>query len=164
MGGFVGRREGPSLMPALRVACGAFLIAVLVCDLTFDLAVFRAPSGDPAALDRALGTMTQYYGRITAHGSLFAKSVALVMAGLFANLGCEVILAPPAYGLARFALENSLAVGSMAVAVLRTFPRARRLGEGDLAVRVELARSIARDHLLVLPVMLAYVSIQLYRA
>jgi hypothetical protein len=151
-------------MPALRVACGAFLIAVLVCDLTFDLAVFRAPSGDPVALDRALGAMTQYYGRITARGSLFATSVALVMAGLLVSLGCEAFFGPPGYGLARFALENSLAVGSIAIAVLRTFPRARRLGEGDLAARVDRARSIARDHLLVLPLMLAYVSIQLSRA
>jgi hypothetical protein len=150
-------------MPGLRVACGAFLVAVLLCDLTFDLPVYRARSGDPA-LDRALGAMTAYYGRITQKGGLFATSVALVMATLLGSLGYELAFGSPAYGVARFVLESSLAVGPIAVAGLRTFPNARRLGEGDPTTRAELGRAIARDHLVLLPVMLVYVSIQLWRS
>jgi hypothetical protein len=151
-------------MPALRVACGAFLVAVLVCDLSFDLLVFRTPSGDPVALDRALGAVTEYYARVTQKGSLLAASVALVMATLLGSLGYEWLRGPPAYGVARFVLESALVIAPITVASLRTFPNARRLGQGDLRTRAELARAIARDHLVLLPVMLVYVSIQLCRS
>ena len=107
--------------------------------------------------------MTAYYGRITEKGGLLATSVALVMATLLGSLGYELAFGSPPYGVVRFVLESSLAVGPIAVAGLRTFPNARRLGEGDPTTRAELARAIARDHLVLLPVMLVYVSIQLWR-
>ena len=149
-------------MPGLRVACGAFLVAVLACDLTFDLPFWRAPRGDQVALDRALSAMTTYYARVTQPGSLFATSVALAMAALLASLVHDAFLRSPVHGIARFALESSLAVAPIAVAILRTLPRARRLVEGDPASRPELARAIARDHIVLLPMMLVYVGTQLY--
>jgi hypothetical protein len=152
-------------MHELRAVCGAFLVAVLTCDLTFDLAVWRAPPGDPIALDRALGNMTHYYRRITANGSLLARSVTIVMTAMLVSLVHELVSGPKAVGLVRFAAESSLAVGPIALAVLRTFPRAHRLatGEGDAATRVEIARSIARDHAVALPAMLGYVVFRLAR-
>lgn len=150
-------------MPGLRIACGAFLVAVLVCDLSFDLLVWRAPRGNQVALDRALAAMTAYYVRITEHGALLATSVALVMAALLGSIAYDAIFRQLTEGVTRFALESSLAVGPIAVAALRTFPRARRLGDGDSATRAELARAIARDHMVLLPAMLVYVGIQLFR-
>lgn len=153
------------MISALQAACGAFLVAVLTCDLTFDLRVWRAPPGDAAARDHALEAMTQYYRRITAAGSLLAGSVAVAMMEMLASLGYDLVSGPKPGGLMRLALESSLAAGPIVLARVRTFPRARRLalGEGDAAIRVELARSIARDHAVALPAMLAYVLIQLAR-
>jgi len=152
-------------MPEIRAVCGAFLIAVLTCDLTFDLPVWRALPGDPIARERALGVMTQYYRHVTARGSPFSTGVALVMLGLLASLTYELVSGPKADGLARFLAESSLAVGPIALALIRTFPCARRLatGEGDVTTRTELARAIARDHAAALPAMIIYVVSQVAR-
>ena len=149
---------------ALRVAGGAFLIAVLTCDLTFDLPVWRARGRDSIGRDRALDAMTEYYRRITARGSLLSISVTVVMLGILASL-CHELVTAPRTGLARFAIEGSLAAGPILLAGIRTFPCARRLaaGEGDAATRTEAARSIARDHALALPAMLAFVLTELAR-
>lgn len=151
-------------MPELRAVGAAFLIAVLMCDLSFDLPLWRAPPSDPVGLGHALDAMTQYYRRITAKGSLLAPCVSVVMMGMFASLGYE-LLSGTKTGLARFTVENSLAVGPIVLAVTRTFPHARGLatGEGDTPARTKLARAIARDHAVALPSMLTYVVIQLAR-
>jgi hypothetical protein len=106
--------------------------------------------------------MTRYYRRITAKGSLFATAVSLVMLGMLASIGYELVSRPKA-GPVRFVLESSLAAGPIVLAVLRTFPHARRFatGGGDVTARAELARCIARDHIVALPAMLTYVVMQL---
>jgi hypothetical protein len=164
LGALAGQHEGSFVMAELRAVCGAFLIAVLMCDLTFDLPIWRAPKGDPIARDHALTAMTLYYRRITARGSLLATSVALVMLCMLTSVGYELLCASKGH-LARFAVESSLAVGPIVLATMRTFPCARRLatGEGNVAARTKLASAIARDHGVALPAMLVYVATQLAR-
>jgi hypothetical protein len=150
-------------MLEFRAVCGAFLVAVLICDLTFDFPVWRSSPGDPIALGGALDDMTSCYRRITARGSLLAAGVTLVMTAMLSALGYELLSRLATSGLTRSTVESSLAVGPISLAMIRTFPRARRLatGGGDAATRTEIARSIARDHAVCLPSMFAYVVTQL---
>jgi hypothetical protein len=148
----------------LRAACGAVLVAVLVCDLTFDLPVRRAKNGDPSECARALDAATAYYRQITTRGSPLSTAVAVVMFVLIASLGRELVSTTHA-DLARFAARAVLAAAPITLALSRTFPKARRLGTGlgDAAARTDLACEIASDHLLALPAMLAYVTLELGR-
>jgi hypothetical protein len=141
------------VIPELRIACAAFLIAVLVGDLSFDLPVLWAR--DPATTASALDAATRYYARVTARHSPLSLAVAVVMAVLVAIVTGDVASARCS---ACSALVGVLALLPITLGLLRTFPRAKRLatGEGDVALRVALARNIAREHLLALAAMTAY--------
>jgi hypothetical protein len=150
------------MIAELRTACAAFLVAVLVADLTFDLPVLRAR--DTATVARAVDAASRYYARITATGSPLAAAVTLALLTLLAALGAE--LWKPSRGAARAAVEAILAGGPIALAVTRTFPTARWLGraESDPATSAVRARAIAREHLLALAGMGSYLAIQVVGA
>lgn len=150
------------MIAELQNACAAFLLAVLVTDLTFDLPNLRAR--DTASAAQTLDAATRYYARVTTRKSPLATAVALAMTVLVATIGHDfVALERP---LRQVAIEASLAVGPIALAIFRTFPSARRLaaGEGDAKSRTARACTIAVDHLVALVGMGAYLAVQIARS
>jgi hypothetical protein len=147
--------DARAVIPELRIACTSFLLAVLVGDLTFDPPVLRAT--ETASVANTLDAASRYYLRVTSRFSPLSVAVAVAMAALVAVIVRDVASAPCA---ACSALVGALALLPIAIALLRTFPNAKRFasGEGAPAARAGLARSIARDHLLALASMAAYLS------
>lgn len=124
-----------------------FLLAVVWFDLMFDIQArgHRGPELPAAALD----SIAAYYARVTTAARPMNRLVALVMVStLGAHIGELVGDELPSWrGVASLALLTA-AVG---IAALRTVREAVRLGRrvDDTVVRSRLARSILRDHVVV---------------
>jgi hypothetical protein len=144
------------------VAAGAgFLLAVLWFDLMFDLQAraHRAEVPEPA-----LASIAAYYARVTTGASPMNRLVAVAMVVTLAGIVAEIADDEVRGWIAWTSL--SLALPAFAVAGLRTFPAAVRLGSrvDSAAEQGDLARAILRDHLLCLSLIAALLTLQLVEA
>ncbi len=124
-----------------------FLLAVVWFDLMFDVQArgHRGPALPAAVLD----SIATYYARVTTAARPMNRLIALVMfSTLAAHIGELVRDELPAW---RGVSSLVLLTAAVGLAALRTVGDAVRLGRGvdDTAVRSRLARSILRDHVVV---------------
>jgi len=137
-------------MSALATAGVGFLLAVLWMDLMFDVQVLRHRSLAPELPEPVLASIAGYYRRVTTDASPMGRVIGAVMLATIGALISELIRGgrPAWVSLASLAL----AAAPVALAGLRVFPSARRLGarRDALAEQSRLARAICRDHLVCL--------------
>ena len=149
-------------MTALAAAGAGFLLAVLWFDLMFDIQA--RGHRDRELPDPALASIAAYYRRVTIGASPMNRLVALVMLATLAAIVAEI--AGDDVPAATAWVSLALALPAFATAALHTFPAAVRLGarEGTPAERSALARSILRDHLICLVLIVALLALQLAEA
>lgn len=147
-------------MPAFVAAGGGFLIAVLWFDLMFDIQARRGPTLAP----EVLASISAYYRRVTTDASPMGQLVALVMALTIAATVAEIVHGTVPVWIGWSTLV--VVLGAVALALARTVRNAVRLGRAqDLpAVQTGLARSILRDHVVCLMLVVAAVGLQLAAA
>ena len=147
-------------MSAFVTAGVGFLLAVLWFDLMFDVQVLRR--GEPS--EAAVGTISAYYRRVTTEARPMNMLVGTAMAATLATIVLQIVQGDDPAWVGWTSL--ALAAPAIALAALHTFPAAVRLGTGQdpSAARLELARSILRDHLLCLGAIAAVLAIQLAAA
>jgi hypothetical protein len=147
-------------MRALAAAGAGFLLAVLWFDLMFDVqARGRAEVNEPARR-----SIVAYYARVTTAARPMNRLIALTMLVTIGALAAELARAElPAW---RAGLSLALTVAAVGLAALRTVPNAVRLGRGQegAAQQSHLARSILRDHLLCVALIVAVLALQLLPA
>ena len=150
-------------MSAFVAAGAGFLLAVLWFDLMFDVQA-RAPRERGVLPPEALASITAYYGRVTRGAWPMNRLVAAVMIATLA--ACIVQVADGEDE--RWVAWSSLVLIAAATGLggLRTVPAARKLGEGygGDEERSRVARSLLRDHLICLGLVLAVVVLQLVAA
>jgi hypothetical protein len=145
-------------VPRVLAACAGFLLAVLWMDLMFDIQAL----GGPAVLsDSVLHSIAAYYARVTTNAWPMGSAIAAVM--IVAVTGALVRLVREPESRPRHALALLLVAAPVALALLRVFPDAVRLGAGadPVGVRSDLARGILRRHLFCLAAVAAFLIIQL---
>lgn len=146
------------MQQAFAAAGAGFLLAVLWFDLMFDVQVLGHQQDVPEPI---LASISTYYKRVTTESRPMNRLVAAVMIGTIASIVAEVVRNRGP----RWASWVSLAlvVSAVALAGVRTVPRAVRLGaRRDPAERqIALARSILRDHLVCLAAVTATLVVQL---
>ena len=143
---------------AITAAVG-FLIAVLWFDLMFDVQLIGR-RGDKHDTDAAVDSIATYYRRVTTDASPMGRLVGLVMLALLILL---VVQATRAGTPGWVSLVSLIGAGSAVVlALTRVVPHAARLGSrADApAAREVLARSILRDHVVFLALMIAVLVVQ----
>jgi hypothetical protein len=137
---------------AFVTAGAGFLLAVLWFDLMFDVQARRPELPDGVAA---------YYARVTTGARPMNRLVGLVMLGTLAAIAAQIAGddAPAWAAWASLALVG----GAVVLAALSTFPHAVRLGSGrdPGPERHRLARSILRDHLACLGLVVAALVVQL---
>jgi hypothetical protein len=145
-------------MPAFTAAGAGFLCAVLWFDLMFDVQA----RGRAGPSDTALASISAYYRRVTTEASPMGRLISAVMLLTLVSIVAEILRGGG--WLAWVSLITALA--STGLAVTRTVPAARRLGqaEGPIEARVRLARGLLRDHLVFLALMTLVLTLQLARA
>lgn len=143
-------------MNAFVVAGTGFLLAVLWFDLIFDVQVLGGRD-EPDAVD----SISSYYARVTTAARPMNLLIGAVMAATLAAIVVEIAKEEDPVWLGWVSL--GLAGTAIGVALGRTFPGAVRLGEGGGSAkeRLELARSIGRDHVLCLGAIATVTAIQL---
>lgn len=146
-------------MFALPIACGGFLLAVLWWDLMFDVQVLRHRQGDLP--ESVLGSIANYYRRVTTDAQPMSFAVGVVMAiGIAAVIGQLITGSIP-----RWASAASLALASVPIglALRRVLPNAVRLGSrvDPIDVQSALARRICSDHLFCLAAIAMFLAVQL---
>jgi hypothetical protein len=141
-------------MVPFATAGAGFLLAVLWFDLMFDVQALRAGAGDLP--EPVLASIAAYYARVTTLARPMNRLVALVMLGTLAALVAE---------LPRWEAWPSLACAAAAIllAGIHTVPAAVRLGTraDDVAAQSALARSVGRDHVACLVLIIAVLVLQL---
>lgn len=154
-------------MPAasfLLAACGGFLLAVVWMDLLFDVQVLRYRRRGAELPEPVLASIAAYYRRVTTTARPMGHLVGAVMALALVTLLAQLVLDEGRRGLAAGSLL--LCGGPVALAFLRTYPNAVRLGArtDDAPRQRRLARAICRDHLLCLAGIAAFLALQLAAA
>jgi L-asparagine transporter-like permease len=137
-------------MSALATAGAGFLLAVLWMDLMFDVQVLRHRGEAPALPEPVLASIAGYYRRVTTEAGWMSHAIAAAMAATIGALVAEWLRgARPAWVSA---VCLALAAAPVALAGLRVFPNAVRLGARRDATEEQsrLARAIYRDHLVCL--------------
>ena len=147
------------MVPVITAATG-FLIAVLWFDLMFDVQVWRHRRS-PQAPETVLGSIAEYYRRVTTTASPMGRLVGLTMAVLLGALLVQAIWGDEPLWVSAVSIPAAL-VG-IGLAAARIFRQARRLGaQADPpAVQSELARGIFRAHVVCLAAMVALLAVQL---
>jgi len=145
----------------LLAACGGFLLAVLWMDLMFDVQVWRARDGGPAARDAAVSSIATYYRRVTTDAFPLNRLIGIVMVVAVAGSVRQALGATAGRGRALLAL--ALCGLPIALAALRVVPAAVRLGarRDAIAVQHDLARAILRDHVLCFIAIATFTAIEL---
>lgn len=142
------------------VAAGAgFLLAVLWFDLMFDVQTTR--SRDPVLPEEVLASIASYYRRVTRQARRMNKLVALVMAGTLAAIVVQIANGDDPAWVGWVSLV--LVVLAIGIAGTHTFAGGARLGarRDPPEEQSRIARSILRDHLICLPLIVAVLAIQL---
>jgi hypothetical protein len=142
-------------------AGGGFLLAVLWFDLMFDVQALSRAHRGATLPEPVLASIAGYYRRVTSEASPMGRLVALVMAATLAAMFWD--LAAGARPFALRAASLALLAGPVALAGARTVRNAVRLGSraDPPETQSALARAIARDHLLCLAGVGAFVTLQL---
>ena len=145
-------------MPRVLAACAGFLLAVLWMDLMFDVQALGGPAVLPESV---LHSIAAYYARVTTNASPMGSAIGAVM--IVAVTGALVRLVREPESRRRNALALVLIAVPVALALLRVFPDAVRLGTGadPAAVRSDLAHAILRGHLFCLASVTAFLILQL---
>ena len=148
-------------MSALATAGVGFLLAVLWMDLIFDVQVLRHRSGAPELPEPVLASIAGYYRRVTTDASPMGRVIGAVMLATIAALLGELLRGGQPAWLSLASL--ALVAAPVALAGLRVFPNAKRLGArcDAPAEQSRLARAICRDHLLCLAAIAALLAIRL---
>jgi hypothetical protein len=148
---------------ALLMACSGFLVAVLWMDLMFDVQVL-AHRGATTLPESVLASIANYYHRATTTARPMGHVIAVVMAVMLVSLGIRAAVGvDPPWLLGVAAV---LAVGPVALALVRTVPNAVRLGRrtDTAAEQTRLARSICVQHLACLVSLAAFLAVWLFVA
>ena len=145
---------------AIITAAAGFLVAVLWFDLMFDVQVLRHRRV-PEVPEDTLESISAYYRRVTTTASPMGRLVGLVMVVLVVALVVQAINGGAPTWVSVISIPA--AIFAIGLAMVRVFPRAKRLGgrTDPLFVRSRLARSICRDHLICLAAMCVVVASQL---
>ena len=145
-------------MPRVLAACAGFLLAVLWMDLMFDVQALGGPAVLP---DSVLHSIAAYYARVTTNASPMGSAIGAVM--IVAVTGALVRLVREPEARRRHAFALVLVAAPVALALLRVFPDAVRLGASSdpVPVRSELARTILHGHLFCLASVAAFLIVQL---
>ena len=146
-------------MPAVPTLCGGFLLAVLWMDLMFDVQVLRYQDEDSELPEEVLSSTAAYYRRVTTEARPMGYAIGLVMLVTIAAVITEIASGPSAWiGWVSLLFGG----GPIALALLRVYPNAVRLGSrSDSPLgQSALARSICRDHLLCFGSMVVFVIAQ----
>jgi hypothetical protein len=147
-----------SVAAALLTACSGFLLAILWMDLIFDVQVLAHRDGQELP-EAALASIAGYYHRATTTARPMNRLIALVMLILLGALGFRATVEP------WWLVSGSAVLAGVPIllALVHTVPNAVRLGgrAGDLAEQSRLARSICRDHLVCVVLMLAFLALRL---
>lgn len=146
-------------MPTIAAAGGAFLIAVLWFDLTFDVQV--RGHREPALPDSVLVSIRAYYRRVTTDASPMGALVSVAMLATVAAIVVEITQGRTAVGPSWLSLAAALT--AIGIAMGRTFRNARQLAQNTDASEVQsrLARLIYRDHRICLGCMAIAVGLQI---
>ena len=146
-------------MNAFVTAGAGFLLAVLWFDLMFDVQVLGRRGGEIS--DAVLGSISAYYARVTTAARPMNRLIAAVMVATVAAIAVQIARGDRPRWVAPASLV--LAAGAILLAGLRTVPNAVRLGAGadSREVRIGLARSACRDHLVCLAAIGSVLAIQL---
>lgn len=118
--------------------------------------------GGPAVLpDSVLHSIAAYYARVTTNASPMGSAIGAVM--IVAVTGALVRLVREPESRRRHALALVLVAAPVALALLRVFPNAVRLGASTdpVPVRSDLARTILHGHLFCLASVAAFLIVQL---
>jgi len=147
-------------MHAGITAATAFLVAVLWFDLMFDVQVLPHRH-EPRVPAEVLDSIAGYYRRVTTDAAPMSRLISLDMATLLGLLVWQAVRGGTAgwVSVASFVLAAS-AIG---LALGRVVPAAVRLGAGrdPHDTRSALARSILRDHVAFLVVMVTLLALRL---
>jgi len=140
---------------------GGFLLAVLWMDLMFDVQAWRLGAG-PAADAAVVASIATYYRRVTTEAFPMNRLIGGVMIITLVAAGQRAWGARRRRGL--HAAAFALAAGPIALAVVRVFPAAVRLGSAADAfpAQAALARAILRDHLACLVAILGFTGLQVW--
>jgi len=146
---------------SVLAACGGFLLAVLWMDLMFDVQVLRHPRARGELPEPVLASIAAYYRRVTTTASPMSHLIGAVMAVTVIALVVEI-----GSGIGprwRIIASVALGCGPIALAILRVFPNAVRLGarSGSTLEQSALARSICTEHLLCCAGIVGLVALQL---
>jgi hypothetical protein len=149
-------------MRALAGAGAGFLLAVLWMDLMFDVQV--RGHGDTELPLAVRTSIARYYARVTTAARPMNRLVALIM---LVTIGATVAVL--VYGdlpTWRAVSALGLVLGAVGLAGGRTVPNAVRLGASgdDAREQSRLARSILRDHLACLGLIVAFLLVVLLAA
>jgi len=145
-------------VPRVLAACAGFLLAVLWMDLMFDVQALGGPAVLP---DSVLHSIAAYYARATTASWPMGAAIGSVM--IVAVTGALVRLVREPEARRRHALALVLVAAPVALALLRVFPNAVRLGASTdpVPVRSDLARTILHGHLFCLASVAAFLIVQL---
>jgi hypothetical protein len=129
-------------------------------DLIFDSQVLRHRGSDELP-EPVLASIAGYYHRATTTSRPMSYLIATVMVILLGALGFAWVREQGPVWL--LGVATVLAGGPILLAMLRTVPNAVRLGArtDGVAEQSRLARSICRDHLIVLTSMSAFLALWL---
>jgi hypothetical protein len=147
-------------MHAGITAATAFLISVLWFDLMFDVQVLRHRAAPQVPAD-VLDSIAAYYRRVTTDAAPMSRLISLDMMTLLGLLVWQAARGGTAGWVS--VVSFALAATAIGLALGRVVPAAVRLGGGrdSHEVRSSLARSILRDHVVFLVVMVGLLVLQL---
>jgi hypothetical protein len=148
-----------STLQRVLLLCGGFLLAVLWMDLMFDLQVWAQPAGPLP--ETVLASIAAYYRRVTTDAHPMGQLVGAVMVATLVGVAWQ--LARGAAPLWTRAAAAGCAVVPIALALLRVFPHAVRLGQraDPIELQSALARSIFAEHVACLVLISAFVILEL---
>lgn len=147
------------MLAAITAATG-FLVAVLWFDLMFDVQVWPHRRADLLP-EHVTDSIATYYRRVTTDASPMNRLISLVMAALLVLLVVQATGDATPVWLSMVSL--AVAVLAIGLALGRVVPAAKRLGNHLDSQRATsaLARSIFRDHVLFLGLMVTLLVVQL---
>jgi hypothetical protein len=147
-------------MHAGITAAVAFLVAVLWFDLMFDVQVWRHRAADTVP-EEVLASIAGYYRRVTTDASPMSRLISLDMAVLLGLLVWQAARGGTAGWVS--VVSFTLAAASIGLALGRVVPAAIRLGgrRDPSDAQSVLARSILRDHITFLILMVTLLVLQL---
>ena len=144
-------------MEAFVTAGAGFLLAVLWFDLMFDVQAL----GRGVLPEDKLASIAGYYRRVTREAQRMNKLVATVMAATLTAIVVQIARGDDPAWVGWVSL--ALVLPAVVVAGTHTFPAGARLGarRDPPEEQTAIARSILRDHLAMLPLIVTVLVIQL---